>query len=105
MNAIEDNQFTRNWVEISKQIPKPEAILAISGHWVTDGTRINDDPHPEIVHDMYGFPRELYEVDYRPKGAPELAHFTKDLIRENVQIDNSWGIDHGTWSILNKLSA
>lgn len=50
MNAIEDNQFTRNWVRISKQIPKPEAILAISGHWVTDGTRINDDPHPDIVH-------------------------------------------------------
>ncbi|KLU65818.1 LigB family dioxygenase [Desulfosporosinus acididurans] len=100
MNAIEDNQFTRNWVEISKQIPIPEAILAISGHWVTDGTRINDDPHPEIVHDMYGFPRELYEVDYRPKGAPELAHFTKDLILGNGLIDNSWGIDHGIWSIL-----
>jgi len=103
MNAIEDNAFTKRWAEIAANIPKPEAILAISAHWYTEGTRVTDEAQPKMVYDMYGFPEELYEVEYNAKGSPELAHITKGLIKGNVDIDNSWGYDHGTWSVLRKM--
>lgn len=101
MNAIEDNEYTRTWREIAAAIPRPEAILAISAHWVTEGTRITDDPQPRTIYDMYGFPKELYEVAYRPAGAPLWARRARELIGTDVQFDTSWGIDHGTWSVLN----
>jgi 4,5-DOPA dioxygenase extradiol len=102
-NAIEDNKFTRKWAEIATTIPKPEAMLAISAHWYTDGTRIMDDVHPKTIYDMYGFSKKLYEVEYKALGAPELAHYTKNLIDSSVTIDNSWGYDHGTWIVLNVM--
>lgn len=103
MNAIEDNEYTRGWKKIASEIPKPKAILAVSAHWYTKGSRISDEPNPKMIYDMYGFPDELYKLVYNAKGATELAHVTKDLIKNNVQIDNSWGIDHGTWSVLCKM--
>lgn len=103
MNAIENNHYTKKWAEIADRIPKPEAILSVSAHWYTDGSRIMDDPHPKMVYDMYGFPDELYRVEYKAKGSPELAHVTRDLMKEAVKIDNGWGYDHGTWSILCKM--
>lgn len=103
MNAIEDNSFTRGWEEIARQIPKPEAILSVSAHWYTKGTRIADTSKPTTIYDMYGFPDELYRVTYNAPGAPALAHLTKSLISSDVQIDNSWGIDHGTWSVLHRM--
>ena len=103
MNAIEDNDYTRNWAKIASEIPKPKAILSISAHWYTNGSRITDEEHPKIKYDMYGFPDELYRVTYKAKGSPELAHLTKDLIKRNVKIDNTWGYDHGTWSVLTKM--
>lgn len=103
MNAIEDNMFTKNWEIIGKQLPRPEAILAISAHWYTKGTRISDSVQPKMVYDMYGFPEELYKIDYPAKGAPEYAQLTKSLISNEVKIDNSWGYDHGVWSILHKM--
>ncbi len=101
MNAIEENEYTQNWKNISLEIPKPKAILSISGHWFTPGTRTTDNPHPKVINDMYGFPQALYDVNYTAPGAPELAHETAELIGKNVIIDNTWGIDHGTWSVLN----
>jgi 4,5-DOPA dioxygenase extradiol len=102
MNAIEDNEFTRNWVEIAAKIPKPEAILAVSAHWTTHGIKVGDSPEPRTIYDMYGFPKELYKVTYQPAGSPEFAHLTMDLVK-TIEIDNSWGIDHGTWSVLNLM--
>ena len=99
MNAIENNEFTKNWTEIALKIGKPKAILSISAHWYTDGTRINDEKVPKIVYDMYGFPKELYDLVYNASGAPEIAHIVEDLLSREVRIDNSWGIDHGTWSV------
>lgn len=102
MNAIEDNEFTRAWKEIATRIPKPEAILSVSAHWTTHGTKITDSLRPRQVYDMYGFPRKLYEVAYQPAGSPEFAHLTQSLV-PNAEIDNNWGIDHGTWSVLNLM--
>lgn len=103
MNAIEDNRFTRKWHEIALRIPAPKAILCVSAHWYTQGSRIADAQRPPMVYDMYGFPEELYRVKYNAPGAPELAHLTQNLIERDVQIDNSWGCDHGTWSVLCKM--
>lgn len=103
MNAIENNPYTAKWTQIAKEIKRPNAILSISAHWFTHGTRITDAPKPEVVYDMYGFPEALYRVAYQPPGAPKLAHETIHLISRQVTVDNTWGIDHGTWSVLSRM--
>ena len=107
MNAIEDNQASRSWTALGKDITdnygKPKAIVVVSAHWATKGTYVRvADKNPQI-YDMYGFPDALYRLVYNAQGAPELAHATKSLISKEVQIDNTWGIDHGTWSVLCKM--
>ncbi|NTV89035.1 MAG: 4,5-DOPA dioxygenase extradiol [Clostridiales bacterium] len=103
MNAVEDNRFTRGWSEVAARIPKPEAILSVSAHWFTQGSRITDSPKPKMIYDMYGFPEELYKVEYNAPGAPELAGLVKAMAGQPVTVDNSWGCDHGTWSVLCKM--
>lgn len=103
MNAIEDNPYSRAWGELGEKLPRPKAILSISAHWYAKKTRANDSEHPKTVYDMYGFPEALYQVTYCVPGAPELARRTKALVSAEVVIDNSWGIDHGTWSVLCRM--
>jgi len=104
MNAIEDNEYTRGWEAVAGQIARPKAILAISAHWTTNGTKVIDEPRPRMIYDMYGFPDELYRVSYPVNGSPEVAGLVMDILgREYVRIDNSWGIDHGTWSVLCRI--
>lgn len=100
MNAIEDNPYTRTWRDLAERIPKPEVILSVSAHWYTHETRINNEEAPKTIHDMYGFPKELYDIQYQAAGAPKIAQISKALISKETQYDNSWGIDHGTWSVL-----
>ena len=103
MNAIEDNSFTKTWEELARRIPRPKAILSVSAHWYTKGSRVSDEAQPKTIYDMYGFPEALYKVAYPANGAPELAHKTKALISGEVDIDNTWGLDHGTWSVLVRM--
>ncbi|MDD5421138.1 MAG: 4,5-DOPA dioxygenase extradiol [Synergistaceae bacterium] len=100
MNAIEDNIYSRTWRKMAELIPKPEVILSVSAHWYTKGTKIMNEENPKTIYDMYGFPRELYEVIYNSPGSPEMAEASKALISRETNYDNSWGIDHGTWSVL-----
>ena len=100
MNAIEDNHYSRGWKKIAESIPKPETILSISAHWYTRGTRIMNGENPKTIYDMYGFPKKLYEVSYNAAGSPRFAKVSKELISRETKYDNSWGIDHGTWSVL-----
>lgn len=100
MNAIEDNDYTRGWKDIAKRIPKPKAIISISAHWFTEGTKIMNEEMPKTIYDMYGFPKELYEIIYNSPGSPRLAEASMELISKGAEYDNSWGIDHGTWSVL-----
>jgi 4,5-DOPA dioxygenase extradiol len=102
MNAIENNEYTRVWETLGEKIPKPKAILSVSAHWFKDGTRVSDAENPETIYDMYGFPQELYDIVYGAKGSPAFAQETKRLIG-GVSIDNSWGLDHGTWSVLHRV--
>lgn len=100
MNAIEDNDYTRTWKSIADRIPRPEVIISFSAHWFTKGTRIQNEEAPGTVYDMYGFPRELYEVKYNSPGSPAIAEIAGKLISKETEYDNTWGIDHGTWSVL-----
>lgn len=104
MNAIEDNEFSRSWTEIGRSVPKPKAVLCISAHWVTDGTKVTAMKQPRTIHDFYGFPDELYEVRYPAPGSPELAEMVRQMVRNaHVEPDSTWGIDHGTWLVLSRM--
>lgn len=104
MNAIEDNEFARAWTEAGKALPKPRAILCVSAHWVTRGTLVTAMDQPRMIYDMYGFPKELYEVQYPAPGSAGLAEQVRRIIkRTDVQMDQEWGLDHGTWSVLRRM--
>lgn len=103
MNAVENNEYTKTWQTLAGTLPRPSAILSVSAHWFTEGERIQTAPRPRQVYDMYGFPQELYDLKYRPDGKPELAEKVLKLVHTSVSTDNSWGIDHGTWSVLCRM--
>lgn len=101
MNAVTQNDFTRNWQAIGQALPKPKAILSISAHWITPGkTQVLTTAKPETIHDFYGFPPVLFEQQYPSDGAPALAEQTQQLAPDTVNLTDDWGLDHGTWSVL-----
>jgi 4,5-DOPA dioxygenase extradiol len=103
-NAIDNNEFSEAWAEIGESLLKPKAILCISAHWVTDGTRVTAMKQPKTIHDFYGFPQNLYEMQYPAEGLPELARLTEQTIQKtHVQMDFDWGLDHGAWSVLCRM--
>lgn len=105
MNAIEDNEITKNWCEIGKNLPTPKAILCISAHWVTPwSTEITTNEILKTIYDFYGFPEELYNQNYDVQGSPKCAKETQDIISNTkVLWSEVWGIDHGTWSVLMQM--
>ena len=104
MNAVENNEFAANWASIGHSIPRPRAILCISAHWTSRGTFVSASSRPETIHDFYGFPRELYEIEYSAPGAPRLAEKIVQLVKSTgVQVHESRGLDHGTWAVLRRM--
>jgi 4,5-DOPA dioxygenase extradiol len=104
MNAVEDNAFSRAWLALGKALPRPSAILCVSAHWETDGTRVTAMPRPRTIHDFWGFPQELYKKQYPAPGSPEWAERTRKLLRgARVEPDTEWGLDHGTWAPLCRM--
>ncbi len=104
MNAIEDNEFSQAWTEARKSLPPPQAILCISAHWQTRGTKVTAMEKPGTIHDFHGFPPELYAADYPAPGSPGLARRVRSVLKQSpVLLDMNWGLDHGTWSVLKRL--
>jgi 4,5-DOPA dioxygenase extradiol len=102
MNAIEDNIFSRGWVQVAQTLPRPRSIVCVSAHWETDGTRVTAMKEPRTIHDFGGFPRQLYQVKYPAPGSPELARRVAGLVA-GTQLDESWGLDHGCWVVLRRM--
>lgn len=101
MNGIEDTTFSRRWTELANEIPTPKAVLVVSAHWFTKGTKITAMDFPETIHDFGGFPKELFAVQYPAPGSPAIAKETAGLIHSaNVELDHDWGLDHGAWTIV-----
>jgi len=104
MNAIEDNEYSRTWIEVGKSLPRPQAIVCVSAHWETSGSKVTAMERPRTIHDFGGFPPQLYAQQYPAPGSPSLARLLQEVARPvRVDPDSSWGLDHGTWSVLIRL--
>jgi 4,5-DOPA dioxygenase extradiol len=104
MNAIEMNEFSKGWQTMVHNLPEPTAILCISAHWETRGIFVTAMEQPKTIHDFYGFPQPLFDVQYPAPGSPALANETiKAVTTDSIEKDLSWGLDHGCWSILNHM--
>jgi 4,5-DOPA dioxygenase extradiol len=101
MHIPDDNRYTRAWREVGRTLPKPRAILSVSAHWFTRGVGVTAMDAPKTIHDFYGFPERLYTLQYPAPGDPSLAHQVRELLAPvEVALDEDWGLDHGTWSVL-----
>jgi len=104
MNAIEDNQFVQWFKKVAEKLPIPNAILCISAHWQTKGTKVTAMPQPKTIHDFGGFPQALYDVQYPAPGSPELAQLTQEIVTsQHIELDHTWGLDHGAWSVIKHI--
>src|SRR5690349_13785225 len=104
MNGIEDNEFSQRWKAMAKEIPVTKAVLVISAHWLSKGTRITAMDFPKTIHDFGGFPQELFDVQYPAPGDLQLANETKSIITSTeVELDHDWGLDHGAWTIIRHM--
>ena len=104
MNAIEENEFTLKFRQVAEKLPKPVAILCVSAHWETRGTKVTAMPKPRTIHDFGGFPEALFAVQYPAPGNPQLAaEIQKQITKTHVELDHEWGLDHGTWSVVKHL--
>ncbi|MGE5323411.1 MAG: 4,5-DOPA dioxygenase extradiol [Actinomycetota bacterium] len=101
MNALQQNPYTEAWRSLGESMARPKAILCVSAHWFVPQTGVTITTAPRTIHDFGGFPKELYEVKYPAPGDPGLARRVQKLLAPvAVNLDESWGLDHGTWSVL-----
>jgi 4,5-DOPA dioxygenase extradiol len=104
MNGIENNPFSDSWKDLGVELPRPKAVIVISAHWFTEGTRITAMDSPQTIHDFGGFPKALFDVQYPAPGSPALAIETASLVHSaHVVPDHDWGLDHGAWTVVRHM--
>lgn len=104
MNGILDNSFSQGWADMARQIPVPKAVLVVSAHWETKGTRITAMDSPQTIHDFGGFPQALYDVQYPAPGNPALAREAAQMAQAaDIHLDHDWGLDHGAWTVVRHM--
>ncbi len=104
MNAVEENEFSKAWKKMGEELPLPKAILCVSAHWQTKGTKVTAMEKPKTIHDFYGFPQNLFDKQYNAPGSPEFAKATQQAVKKShVELDYEWGLDHGCWSVLSRM--
>lgn len=104
MNALNDNAYTNGWATLGAELARPKSVLSISAHWYRPGTHVTAISKPPTIHDFSGFPPELYRMAYPADGDPGLARRVRNILAPtSVTLDNEWGLDHGTWSVLTHL--
>lgn len=104
MLTLDDNRYTRGWRQLGETLPRPRAILAVSAHWYVPARRVSTAAYPATIHDFFGFPRQLFQVEYPAPGSPELAGQVLELLAgEGFEPDPQRGLDHGAWSVLRHL--
>ncbi|NJD53297.1 MAG: 4,5-DOPA dioxygenase extradiol [Candidatus Methanoperedens sp.] len=104
MNTILKNDFTDSLIKLGQHLPKPRAILVISAHWLTNGTYVTCMEKPKTIHDFYGFPEELYKIEYPCQGFADGARYlTGSVQKTRIRCNNEWGLDHASWAILKHI--
>lgn len=104
MNGIEDNEFSRRWSQISQEIPEPSAVIVVSAHWLSNGTKVTAMDFPKTIHDFGGFPQELFNVQYPAPGSKVIANEIAALLHSvHAELDHDWGLDHGAWSVVRNM--
>lgn len=104
MNGIQDNEFSARWRKMAEDIPTPKAVVVVSAHWLSQGTRITAMDFPQTIHDFGGFPQELFNVQYPAPGSLAIAAETRKLVKmASIEEDHDWGLDHGTWTIVRHM--
>src|SRR5665647_631991 len=102
-NIVLDNDYTRSLVRAAEHLPKPEAILVISAHWLTNGTYVTCVNNPKTIYDFYGFPQELYRLSYPSPGAPDKAELSINTVKSTQIKCGQWGLDHAAWAVLKHM--
>lgn len=106
MNGVDDTVWARDWARLGAELPRPQAVLCVSAHWLTEGAAVHVSPAPKTIHDFYGFPREMYDLRYPCPGEPTRARETRSLLAaagRAVTEDTEWGLDHGAWIVLRRM--
>jgi 4,5-DOPA dioxygenase extradiol len=102
MHALWDDAFAKSLQKMGSTIEKPNAVLVVSAHWLTQGTYVATTAKPETIHDFGGFPKELFQVQYAAPGAPAMAQEVLAHV-PGAKADENWGLDHGAWAVLRHM--